>query len=93
MIRALVVYDRFPADTKFYRVYVTPEEWSWIKLCHRQYGNIAGMEDASAEACERLLQWMEEAGKVVRIQELEMSSAQIIDASQYDYVIHTGYLL
>ena len=86
-VKALIVYEEVPESTKFYAVKVTHEEWAWMKLTHGNYLN-AKIDGSEAEAaCNKLCTWLENQPQLKPTEPVKVGNGE------FDYVLHTGFIL
>lgn len=94
-MKILMVYEMVPETAYTYVLDgVSPEDWEWMKLTHGRYVN-GHMSDVETEACDRLSTYLEGKQRTLIADGTETvdSSPVMLRGENFDYFIHTGFIL
>ena len=85
--KTLLIYEMVPDETLFYIVKPLPEEAEKLGKLHGTYGNAMENSAELEELHGWASQWITELGP------MDLEPGKPIDASQFETVIHTGFIL
>ncbi len=87
-MKILLVYEEVPEDTHVYVLENVSEiDWAWMKLTHHQYINARMPSREVAVACDKLKEYIE------GLEAVEADSPILIRSQNFDYFLHSGFIL
>lgn len=84
-MKALVVYEMVPDETRVYSLEVDENDLDTLKACHGAYINLDGWEEF-----EEQLMWLDRVLPDAEL--LTLDQGQPLDIAGHDILVHTGFI-